>query len=99
MKENYEIVIEDNDEYKIKIEATDVKDAVEKFKKFINLCYKKEIFLEELPEDDEEIEVLSEDDFVVDEELDDLDDLYDEEISNILFGSNKPRRAIIVDFE
>jgi len=98
MKENYEIVIDGNEEYKLKIEAKDVKDAIEKFKNLINFCYKKEIFLEELPEE-EEIEILDEDNFVYDEKIEDLDDLYNEKMINLLFGINKPKRAIIVEFE
>ena len=57
----------------------------------------KEIFFNEL--DEEDIETLDEDNFVFDEEIDDLDELYDNKITSILFESNKPKKAIIVDFE
>lgn len=97
MKQDFEIVIEGNDNYKLKIEAIDMKDAIEKFKNLINFCYEKEIFFNEL--EDEDIETLDEDNFVFDEEIDDLDELYDNKIISILFESNKPKKAIIVDFE
>lgn len=93
MKENFEIIIDGEDRYKIKIEAADEIEAREKLKKFIKFCYEKEIFLEELPEeDDEDFEIL-------DEEIYDLDELYDTKMINILFDSNKPKKAIIVEFE
>ena len=97
MKQDFEIVIEGNENYKLKIEAIDIKDAIEKFKNLINFCYEKEIFFNEL--EDEDIETLDEDNFVFDEEIDDLDELYDNKIISILFESNKPKKAIIVDFE
>lgn len=97
MKQDFEIVIEGNENYKLKIEAIDIKDAIEKFKNLINFCYEKEIFFNEL--EDEDIETLDEDNFVFDEEIDDLDELYDNKIISILFESNKTKKAIIVDFE
>lgn len=100
MKKTYEIFINGNEKNVIKIEANSEEEAAEKFKNFMNFCYNEDIFLEELSDNDEEsIETIDEDKFVCGEEVDDLDDLYDEKMISLLFGNNKPKKAIIVNFE
>lgn len=97
MKKTYEIFINGNENNVIKIEANSEEEAAEKFKNFMNFCYNEDIFLEELSDDDEEsIETIDEDKFVCEEEI---DDFYDKKMISLLFGSNKPKKAIIVNFE
>jgi len=97
MKKTYEIFINGNENNVIKIEANSEEEAAEKFKNFMNFCYNEDIFLEELSDNDEEsIETIDEDKFVCEEEI---DDFYDKKMISLLFGSNKPKKAIIVNFE
>lgn len=97
MKKTYEIFINGNENNVIKIEANSEEEAAEKFKNFMNFCYNEDIFLEELSDDDEEsIETIDEDKFACEEEI---DDFYDKKMISLLFGSNKPKKAIIVNFE
>lgn len=99
MKKTYEIFINGNENNIIKIEATSEEEAAEKFKNFMNFCYNEDIFLEELSDNEDFTETLDEDKFVCDEEVQPLDDLYDQKIMSILFEKNRPKKAIIVNFE